>query len=70
MFGTDSSFNETRTGFNVLNSVYSEIKKDAGHLGVGINVIEIRYDNQSNSEITKDLLDVTGNYPTACFLAQ
>ena len=64
MFGTDSSFNETRTGFNVLNSVYNEVKKNAGHLGIGINAIEIKYDDERDSEIIKDLLDVTGNIMT------
>lgn len=62
MFGTDSLYNETRTGFNALNAVFNEVKRHTGNLGVSLNVLEIRYDEERNSEVVEDLLDVTGNF--------
>ncbi len=57
MFGTDSSFNETAGDFNILTTVYKEVKKHCPTIGVSLNFIEIGYNEQDQSELVIDLLD-------------
>jgi len=62
LFGPDSASGDSQSSPNVLSAIYLEIVKHITPIGVSLNLIEISYNEEDNSEIITDLLDLSGKY--------